>query len=127
MLLPGEHRQSQADDQRIGSISAPYQLNPLTTRRQIAQILVQTLSYPAELEHQPPSNSALAHSQAHLSMLQAVLGDIAAEALQALPVAGSDDATGVHCVTSFGSTSKGDGAPCSGSVSTEPPRLSVAP
>ena len=32
------------------SISAPYQLNPLTTRRQIAQILVQTLSYPAELE-----------------------------------------------------------------------------
>ena len=53
---------------RIGSISAPYQLNPLTTRRQIAQILVQTLSYPAEFEHQPPSNSALAHSQAHLSM-----------------------------------------------------------
>jgi len=55
-------------DRRIGSISAPYQLNPLTTRRQIAQILVQTLSYPAEFEHQPPSNSALAHSQAHLSM-----------------------------------------------------------
>ena len=142
---------------RIGSISAPYQLNPLTTRRQIAQILVQTLSYPAEFEHQPPSNSDLAHSQAHLSMplaqhglvehlvlvgrgyqgrqpldqlqagqgdgdaairpgalqqqphravgplLQAALGqrgasDIAAEALQALPIAGSDDHTGVHTV-----------------------------
>ena len=35
--------------QPIGSISDPYKLNPLTTRRQSPLILVQTATYPTEL------------------------------------------------------------------------------
>ena len=54
--------------ERIGSISAPYKLKPLTIRGQSPQFLLQIAAYPTEFEDQPPSHSALAHSQAHLSM-----------------------------------------------------------
>jgi hypothetical protein len=61
-------------EERIGSISAPYKLNPLTTRGQSPQFLVQIAAYPTEFEDQTPSNSALAACQAHHPMPLATEG-----------------------------------------------------
>ena len=53
---------------RIGSIRPLFKLRTLCARCKSHQILVQTPPCPVEFEPQTPSNSALAHSQAHLSM-----------------------------------------------------------